>query len=97
MSAPKPIRGCGSSKCPKCGETSPCVDHNEVDIGIGFQTFDHEYWCPTHGGFAFVDAPGVFANFGPGHQKVVFRDDEESSPSSSHAQTNEATETKEGK
>ena len=42
--------------CPKCGKISPCVDWCEVDIGVGVQTFDHEYECTEHGGFSFVSA-----------------------------------------
>jgi len=42
------------AECARCGQNSPCVDWNEVDIGVGIQTFDHEYACPTHGCFAFV-------------------------------------------
>lgn len=77
MKPPPPMPGCYAEKCPKCGERSPCVDHNEVDIGVGIQTWNHEFWCPTHGGFAFVEDPGVFANFGAGRTKVIFRDDAE--------------------
>lgn len=55
--------------CPRCNAASPCVDWNEVDIGVGVQTFDHEYQCPTHGDFAFVFE---------GHQAhPVFRDEAE--------------------
>lgn len=68
--------GCGSSKCPKCGENAPCVDHSEVDIGVGIQTFDHEYWCPTHGGFVYAPfaAGDLFSKDPP---KVFWRDDAE--------------------
>lgn len=76
MTYPQPIAGCYAEKCPRCGERSPCVDHCEVDIGIGFQTWNHEFHCSTHGGFAFVEEPGVFANFGAGTRKAVFRDEE---------------------
>lgn len=41
-------------KCPKCDAESPCVDWCEVDIGVGTQTWNHEYECPTHGRFAFI-------------------------------------------
>lgn len=47
---PPPANPCA---CPKCGEPSPCTDWNEVDIGVGVQTFDHVYTCPRHGDFAF--------------------------------------------
>lgn len=77
---PKPIAGCGSSPCPKCNESAPCVDHSEVDIGIGSQTFDHEYWCPTHGGFSFVEMPGMVATFGAVSRHAVFRSDAEDDP-----------------
>jgi hypothetical protein len=53
--------------CPRCGAASPCVDWNEVDIGVGVQTFDHEYECPTHGCFAFA--------FEHHQTRPIFRDD----------------------
>lgn len=40
--------------CPKCGADCELVDWSEADIGVGIQTFDHEYRCPAHGGFAYV-------------------------------------------
>jgi len=43
--------------CPKCGAPAPCVDYSEVDIGVGVQTFDHEYQCPNCGNFAFRYEP----------------------------------------
>ena len=58
--------------CPKCAAPSPCIDWNEVDIGVGTQTFDHEYQCPTHGYFAFVWDLTTFES------KAVFRDEAES-------------------
>lgn len=57
--------------CPKCGAESPCVDWCEVDIGVGIQTFNHEYECPTHGRFAFV-----FEKDNPTRSKPIFQDDE---------------------
>lgn len=42
------------SSCPKCGTDVPCVDYCEVDIGVGVQTWNHEYQCPAHGPFAFT-------------------------------------------
>jgi hypothetical protein len=73
----QPMTGCGSTPCPKCGERSPCVDHSEVDIGVGLQTWDHEYECPTHGGFSFVDTPRneQIAPFAPTTPTVVWRDE----------------------
>lgn len=73
MNIPMPMPGCYVESCPKCKAQSPCVDHNEVDIGVGIQTFDHRFYCPTHGEFSFNasaswDAPIV----------AIFRDDEES-------------------
>lgn len=43
-----------TTPCPKCSSPSPLVDCCEVDIGVGIQTWDHEYECPTHGRFVFV-------------------------------------------
>ena len=57
---------CGSSPCPKCNASSPCVDHIEVDIGIGIQAGDHQYWCKTHGLFGWSSSGDV-----------VFQDDAE--------------------
>lgn len=42
------------TSCPKCGAESECIDWCEIDIGVGVQTFNHKYQCPTHGCFAFV-------------------------------------------
>lgn len=56
MSKPKPMPGCGTSVCPKCGAKCPCVDHLEVDIGVGIQTGEHEYYCEAHGAFSFTSA-----------------------------------------
>src|ERR1700682_3475709 len=63
------FEGQPATTCPKCGERSPCVDWNEVDIGVGSQVFYQEYNCPTHGNFAFV-----FRNY---QSHPVFRDDAE--------------------
>lgn len=61
------------TECPKCRAASPCVDWNEVDIGVGVQKFEHEYECPTHGRFAFVHEPGaLFAS-----PAAIFQDDHE--------------------
>ncbi len=47
--------------CPKCGEYSQPHGWNEVDIGVGAQTFDHTWVCKNHGEFAdngaFRDGP----------------------------------------
>jgi len=64
---------CHSVKCPKCGAESPCVDHCEVDIGVGIQTFDHKYLCPEHGRFAFASSDDRF-NF---DKKAVFLDEDD--------------------
>jgi hypothetical protein len=56
--------------CPKCGDKSPCVDFCEVDIGVGVQRWNHEYRCPTHGDFAFVQVAGTYRS------QPIFRDDE---------------------
>ena len=68
----RPMPGCRSVACPECGLAAPCVDHCEVDVGVGVQTFDHEYECPEHGAFAFVlaDSPTDFS--APGRH--VWRD-----------------------
>lgn len=58
-SPPTPIAGCSSAVCPKCGTSSPCVDHLEVDIGVGVQTGEHTYLCPTHGGFGYGSTGNV--------------------------------------
>lgn len=73
--APVPIRGCYSEQCPKCGSPSPCVDHDEVDIRVGTQTGNHEFFCPTHGHFAFVDntPAGDFST--PRRIECFFRDE----------------------
>jgi predicted nucleic-acid-binding Zn-ribbon protein len=44
----------GATKCPKCGAESRPYDWNEVDIGIGVQTYEHEWECPEHGCFSYV-------------------------------------------
>jgi hypothetical protein len=44
-------------RCPKCKAESPCVDWNEVDIGVGVQAFDYRYACPTHGEFSYPNEP----------------------------------------
>jgi len=63
--------------CPKCGESSECVDWCEVDIGVGLQTFDPEYRCPAHGVFAFKSAPlDALTGFADRAPEPVFRDDE---------------------
>ena len=56
--------------CPKCKAASPCVDWCEVNIGVGVQTWDHEYECPTHGCFGFVYDENTHRS------AAVFRDDE---------------------
>jgi hypothetical protein len=35
--------------CPRCGKHSPEYDHQEVDIGVGIQEFNHEFLCPDCG------------------------------------------------
>lgn len=40
--------------CLKCDALSPCVNWTDVDIGVGIQTFEHQFECPAHGRFAFV-------------------------------------------
>lgn len=39
----------GPTECPECGHLSEPYDWNEVDIGVGTQTFDHTWECPKHG------------------------------------------------
>ena len=58
--------------CPKCGAESPCVDWNEVDIGVGVQSFDYRYTCPGHGEFSYPSAPYDVNN----PAKAIFRDEE---------------------
>ena len=69
------MRGCHAEKCPRCGERAPCVDHCEVDNGVGIETWNHEYYCKTHGRFAFVhDGPADFSS--PWKTTVIFQDDD---------------------
>ena len=42
-------------ECPRCHAVAPCVDWNEVDIGVGVQTFEPQYECPHHGRFAWAE------------------------------------------
>lgn len=60
--APTPIPGCYATPCPKCGENSPCVDHVEVDIGVGVQTGEHQFYCTKHGlfGFSAYESGAIF-------------------------------------
>jgi len=58
--------------CPKCGTPSPCTDWNEVDIGPGVQYFDYRYTCPTHGEYAYPNAPYDHEN----PAKAIFRDED---------------------
>ena len=74
---PRPIPGCYSVPCPKCSVPSPCVDHSEVDIGVGMQTWDHEHYCSEHGAFAFADGEEKDARTGLPVRHAVFRDEEE--------------------
>lgn len=55
---------CTRSFCPKCGWSSPCCNHVEVDIGVGTQTGNHEYVCRLHGTFVFPNDGGepIFPN-----------------------------------
>lgn len=62
--------------CPKCGVSSECVDWCEVDTGVGLQTFDPEYRCPTHGVFAFKSTHDDADNFWYGLPAPVFQDDD---------------------
>jgi hypothetical protein len=66
------VRNPPPDSCPKCGVTAPCVDWNEVDIGVGVQVFEAEYECPKHGCYAYVgtDKPGS-------PMAPLFRDDAE--------------------
>ena len=41
----------------------------ERDIGVGVQTFDYRYMCPTDGEFCFIDDPER-----PGRSKAIMRD-----------------------
>jgi hypothetical protein len=54
-----------TEKCPRCGVASPLTDYNEVDIGVGFQRFEEQWTCPTHGDFAFCGDGGVRFRDGP--------------------------------
>lgn len=54
----KKIAPYGPEKCPKCGVDSEPFDWNEVDIGVGTQTFDHQWVCTTHGVFTYVMLEG---------------------------------------
>ncbi len=51
---------CVDETCPRCGASSPCFDHIEVDIGVGVMTGEHEYMCPEHGLFAYSEIGVVF-------------------------------------
>jgi hypothetical protein len=45
----------GTSTCPRCAVKAPCpcIDFDEVDVGIGCITGNHQYLCEVHGVFAF--------------------------------------------
>ena len=49
-----------SGPCPRCKAPTTLYDFIEVDIGVGVQTFDHQYLCPECGEFAFVTEGVVF-------------------------------------
>ena len=68
----------GPERCPKCDAESPCTDWNEVDIGVGVQTFNHSYTCPVHGIFAWDES----APYVPGKRSVAIfqRDDTPEAP-----------------
>ena len=55
---------CGTTPCPKCAVPCPCDDHNEIDIGVGYQTWGHQWLCREHGRFAYPDGvdpgPAIF-------------------------------------
>jgi hypothetical protein len=64
------------AECPRCDQNSPCVDWCEVDNGVGVQTWDHEYQCPTHGRFTFVfNTATDDLSYGG---EIVWRDEEKS-------------------
>lgn len=62
--------GCGTTACPRCGNLCPCVDHLEVDIGVGVQTGEHSWLCEEHGEFGWSYSTG----------EVVFQDDAPPTP-----------------
>lgn len=78
--------------CPLCLAKSPCVDWQEVDIGVGTQTWNPEFQCPTHGLFAWAErtveqiaagepARAIFADDelaakGPAREDIVYEDDD---------------------
>lgn len=45
--------------CPVCGKPCPCDDWQEVDIGVGVQTFGHVWLCPEHGRFTWDEGAPV--------------------------------------
>lgn len=49
----------GPEPCPICGTSCPCHDWNEVDIGVGAQTFEHVWLCETHGRFGYAWEEGT--------------------------------------
>jgi hypothetical protein len=66
-------------RCPRCLAKSPCVDWNEVDIGVGVQSFEPQFQCPVHGRFAWVERTieQMAAKEPP---KAIFQDDELGEP-----------------
>ena len=64
----------GPERCLRCDTVSPCVDWNEVDIGVGIQTFEPQYECPTHGRFAFVERSIAEINAGV-KPRAVYQDE----------------------
>jgi hypothetical protein len=51
------------TQCPVCEALCECKHWQEVDIGVGVQTFDYEYFCETHGYFCYTDeGRAIFRN-----------------------------------
>ena len=55
---------CGTNTCPRCSHLCPCLDHDEVDVGVGVIMGNHQRQCPTHGLWADQN-PTVFQDDGP--------------------------------
>ena len=55
---------CGTNTCPRCSHLCPCLDHDEVDVGVGVIMGNHQWQCPTHGLWSDQNPP-VFQDDGP--------------------------------
>lgn len=52
--------GAGPGQCERCMRAVPCISYEILDVldGNG-PSYDHEYWCPTHGSFGYGAINGM--------------------------------------